>query len=450
MTGRSPRANPQSVLSLPGPDTATALAQYIQDPLAFMTRCAHEYEEIVPIQMGDDLFCLLTNPEHITQVLTDRLLFIKAQDLQMLRGLLGNGLLTSEGSFWQRQRRLAQPVFHKKRINIYGETMVEYTQHAMNRLKVGDTFDVHDEMMQITLNIVMKTIFNQDISDAEAGKVAQVLETAMNWFVDKSASLLAGDETETAADQRYQDAITRLDETIYAMIDHRRATGETGDDLLGMLMQVEDADDGSRMTNQQLRDEVSTLMLAGRETTANTLSWTWMLLGEHPNVRERLSQELTSVLQGNAPTVEDLKRLPYTTMIIQEAMRLYPPVTDLSREVTEDCEIGGYLIEKGTTLVFSQWVMHHDSRYFDSPEVFDPERWANGFEKSLPRGVYFPFSDGPRICIGKSFAMMEAVLLLATIAQSFQLELVPGQTIEKQASITLRPKSGIQVTLKRA
>ena len=448
MTGRSPRANTSSVLSLPGPDTATVLAQYSQDPLAFMTRCAHEYEEIVPIQMGDDLFCLLTNPEHITQILTDRLLFIKAQDLQMLRGLLGNGLLTSEGSFWQRQRRLAQPVFHKKRINIYGETMVEYTQHAMNRWKVGDTFDVHDEMMQITLNIVMKTIFNQDISDAEAGKVAQVLETAMNWFVDKSASLLAGDETE--ADQRYQDAITRLDEIIYAMIDHRRATEETGDDLLGMLMQVEDADDGSRMTNQQLRDEVSTLMLAGHETTANTLSWTWMLLGEHPNVRERLSQELTSVLQGNAPTVEDLKRLPYTTMIIQEAMRLYPPVTDLSREATEDCEIGGYLIEKGTTLIFSQWVMHHDSRYFDSPEVFDPERWANGFEKSLPRGVYFPFSDGPRICIGKSFAMMEAVLLLATIAQSFQLELVPNQTIEKQASITLRPKSGIQVTLKRA
>lgn len=450
MTSKQGQSKGQSVLSLPKPDAATAIREYNQDPLAFMTRCARKYEEIVPIQLEDSLFCLLTNPEHITQVLKDRLLFIKAESLRMLHGLLGNGLLSSEGSFWQRQRRLCQPIFHQKRINSYGETMVEYTQCMLENWKAGDILDVHEEMMHLTLNIVMKTIFNQDIADSDAGNVAQTLEAAMNWFVEKSTSLLAGDETATPADERYQDAIALLDETIYAMIDRRRETEETGNDLLGMLMQVEDADDGSRMTNQQLRDEVTTLMLAGHETTANTLSWTWMLLGENPHVQAKLDKELKTVLQGNAPTLEDLQRLPYTTMVIQEAMRVYPPVTDVSREATQDCEIGGYSIPKGATLIASQWVMHHDPRYFANPEVFNPERWANDFEKSLPQGVYFPFSLGPRICIGKSFAMMEAVLLLATIAQSFQLELASNQVIEKQASITLRPKTGIQVVLKSA
>ncbi|AFY58376.1 cytochrome P450 [Rivularia sp. PCC 7116] len=438
----------QSILSLSGPDAATAIEEYGQDPLAFMTGCARKYGEIVPIQLENDLFCLLTNPEHITQVLRDRQLFVKAEDMELLKTLLGNGLLTSEGSFWQRQRRLAQPIFHQRRINGYGETMVEYTQRMLENWKAEDTLDIHQEMMHLTLNIVMKTIFNQDIAGGDAGNVAQAVEEAMNWFVEKTNSLLAGDETKTPADKRYEDAIVLLDETVYAMIEHRRETGEYGNDLLGMLMKVEDADDGSRMTNRQLRDEVATLIVAGHETTANTLSWAWMLLGENPDIRAKLDEELKAVLQGNAPTIEDLQRLPYTTMVIKEALRLYPTVTDLSRQATEDCEIGGYSIPKGTTLNISQWVMHHDSRYFTNPEVFNPERWANDFEKTLPRGVYFPFGDGPRVCIGKSFAMMEAVLLLATIAQSFHLELVPNQVIEKQPSVTLRPKTGIQVVLK--
>lgn len=442
--------NGRSLLSLPTPDPATVLEQYTQDSLAFLTYCAREFEEIVPIQLEDDVFCLLTNPEHITQVLKERLLFVKGQDLQKLPSLVGNGLLTSEGSFWQRQRRLAQPIFHQKRIDIYGETMVEYAQQMMRDWKAGDILDIHEKMMHLTLNIVMKTIFSQGISDTDAGNVAHALEEAMNWFVMKTASLLAGDEKEIEADRSYSNAIALLDKTIYAMIDHRRETQETGDDLLGMLMEVEDADDGSRMTDRQLRDEVSTLMLAGHETTANTLSWTWMLIGEYPNVRAKLDRELKTVLQGNAPTFADLKRLPYTTKIIKESMRLYPPATDVSRQATQDCEIGGYIIPKGTTLISSQWVMHRDPRYFADSDVFNPDRWSDDFEKSLPRGVYFPFGDGPRVCIGKSFAMMEAVLILATVAQSFQLELAPDRIVEKQASITLRPKTGIQVVLRDA
>ena len=437
----------QSVLSLSGPDADTAIKEYSQDSLAFYTRCAREYGEIVPIQLESGLFFLLTNPEHVTQVLTDRQQFIKAEDVELLRPLLGHGLLTSEGSFWQRQRRLAQPIFRQSRINSYGKTMVEYTQRMLQNCKAGDTLEVHQEMMRLTLNIVMKNIFNEDIADGDAGNVAQVVKETMNWFAEKTNSLSDGDAT-TAADKRFEEAIARLDETVYAMIEDRRKTGEFGNDLLGMLMEVEDADDGSRMTNLQLRDEVATLILAGHETTANTIAWTWMLLGENPDVRAKLDEELKTVLQGNVPTVEDLVRLPYTTMVIKEALRLYPPLTDLTRQAAEDCEIGGYSVPKGTTFMVNQWVMHHDSRYFTDTEVFNPERWANDFEKSLPRGVYFPFGDGPRVCIGKSFAMMEAILVVATIAQSFQLELVPDHVIERQASVSLRPKTGIQVVLK--
>lgn len=432
----------QNLLTLPSPKTPT-LTEYSQDPLGFMTRCAQEFGEIVPLQLEGELFCLLTNPDHITEVLKDRILFVKAQDLRILRGLLGNGLFTSEGDFWQRQRRLTQPVFHQQRINGYGAVMVDYTQQMLQSWHEGKVLDVHDEMMRLTLNIVMKTIFGQDTTDREATHVAHALDEAMNWFVQTTGRT-------ANSDRRYQDAIALLDETVYAMVNRRRVTGSEGDDLLGMLMQVQDADDGTRMSDRQLRDEVATLMLAGHETTANTLSWTWMLLANHPRVRGKLTEELKTVLNGRTPAIADLPNLPYTNMVIKEAMRLYPPVTDVSREAIQDCEIGGYSIPKGTTLIASQWVMHRNPRYFTNPEVFSPERWADDLEKRLPRGVYFPFGDGPRICIGKSFAQMEAVLILAAIAQTFQLELISNQTIELQPSITLRPKNGIKVVLKKA
>lgn len=460
--------------TLPHPNVRTAIAGYSRDRLEFMTRCAHEFEDMVPFQLGDAWYCLLTHPDHITEVLKDRLLFVKAKDLQMLQGLLGNGLLTSEGDFWLRQRRLAQPVFHQQRINSYGAIMVDYTQNMLRTWQEEQIQDVHEAMMRLTLNIVMKTLFDQDVADTEANYIAHALDEAMNWAEhqeEREASLASGNigtwfqQSLNAiarilpqplpsmgiddVDRRYQEAILLLDETVYAMIHHRRTNGTGDQDLLGMLMQIEDADDGSRMTDKQLRDEVATLILAGHETTANTLSWTWMLLANYPHVRQKLDTELRAVLDGRSPTLADLPQLTYTHWVIKEAMRLYPPVTEVTREATQDCEIGGYTIPKGTTLIASQWVMHRHPRYFAEPEVFNPERWANDLEKQLPRGVYFPFGDGPRICIGKSFALMEAVLILATIAQNFHLELIPQQTIELQPSITLRPKHGIQVVLKK-
>ncbi len=345
--------------------------------------------------------------------------------------------------------------------------MVDYTQRLLQTWQAEQSLNVHDEMMRLTLDIVMKTIFDRDVSDGEANHIAHALDEAMNWSTDQGQvndcstwldrSLNAVTQIlqsvgigQSESDRRYQEAIALLDQTVYAMIQQRRRNDATGDDLLGMLMQVEDADDGSRMSDRQLRDEVATMMLAGHETTANTLSWTWMLLAQHPQVRTQLAAELEQVLQRRAATFEDLPQLLYTHWVVKESMRLYPPVTDVTRETTEDCEIGSYRIPKGTTLIMSQWVMHRDARYFTEPETFYPERWANDLEKRLPRGIYFPFSDGPRVCIGKSFALMEAVLILSTIAQRFELSLVSDQSLELQPSITLRPKYGIQVLVQQA
>ena len=357
--------------------------------------------------------------------------------------------------------------------------MVDYTQRMLQSWHEGQVLDVHEAMMHLTLNIVMKTIFNQDITGEGASHVAEALEELMNWFLIQttggSAPAQAADvniqteqnrkatvatrslqtlevesETSTDTDCRYQSAIDLFDETVYAMSDHRRTSESEGEDLLGMLMQVQDADDGSQMTDKQLRDEVATMILAGHETTANTLSWTWMHLANHPEVRAKLTTELQTVLNGRTPTMADLPQLTYTDMVIKEVMRLSPTVTDLNREATKDCQIGDYSIPKGTTVIVSQWVTHRNPLYFPNPETFNPDRWANDLEKQLPRGVYFPFGDGSRVCIGKSFAKMELLLLLATIAQAFQLDLVPDHKIEPQPSITLRPKHGIQVVLKKA
>ena len=440
----------RDLLTLPSPEPRSALEEYSQDPLGFMTRCAREFGEIVPLEIEGELYCLLTNPDHITEVLKDRLSFIKGRDTRLLQGVLGNGLLTSEGNFWQRQRRLVHPVFHQQRINGYGAVMVNYTQQMLQTWHEGKVLDVHEEMMHLTLNIVMKTIFNQDITGEGASHVAHALEEVMNWFSAQTTGELVQEQDVNESDRRYQNAIALLDETVYAMINHRRTTESEGEDLLGMLMQVQDADDGSRMTDKQLRDEVATMITAGHETTANTLTWAWTLLATHPEVRDKLTQELQTALNGRTPTIADFPQLPYTDRVIKEVMRFYPTVTDLNREATQDCQVGDYSIPKGTTLITSQWVMHRNPRYFTDPEVFNPERWANDLEKRLPRGVYFPFGDGSRVCIGKGFAKMELVLLLATIAQAFQLDLVPDQAIEFQPSITLRPKNGIRVTLKKA
>ncbi|BAY18324.1 cytochrome P450 [Anabaenopsis circularis NIES-21] len=425
------------------------LQQLGQDPLGFLSRC-RDYGDIVPLQLGLTSACLVTNPDYIEEVLKNRTDFIKSRGLRSLKTLLGEGLLTAEGESWFWQRRLAQPVFHQKRINAYSQIMVDYTNQMLQRWGDGETHDIHADMMRLTLEIVMKCIFSAEVDGGEAKVVAHALDVAMNWFESKrKQNFLVWEWFPRPENISYRQAIAQMNEAIYKLIQQRRSSQEKTNDLLTMLMEAKDEQTGQQMDDKLLRDEVATLMLAGHETTANTLSWTWMLLSQNPEVREKLQSELDQVLQGKLPTLEDLGKLVYTQQVIKESMRLYPPVSLMGREAAVDTQIGDYEIPQGTSIMISQWVMHRHPKYFENPEVFQPERWTEELEKQLPKGVYIPFGDGPRICIGKGFAQMEAALLLATIAQSFQIDLVPGYPIVPQPSITLRPENGLKVEIKR-
>ncbi|XGV99723.1 MAG: cytochrome P450 [Leptolyngbya sp. BL-A-14] len=421
---------------------------FASDPLGFLSHCAEAYGEFVPLRFLLSPACLLTRSEQIEQVLKQpELLTKKTPAWQAVRSLVGEGLLTSEGAFWARQRRLMQPVFHQQRIAAYGKTMVLYAERMLQTWQDGEARDVHQDMMQLTLNIVTKTLLNVDMTGVAAQTIAQTLEVALEWFSSRrKQAFLPLTRLPTPINRRYKQALQTMDQTIYALIQQRRQSGDDPGDLLSLLLQAQD-EDGNRMSDRQLRDELTTLILAGHETTANALSWIWMLLAQHPHVERQLVSELQKVLGDRAPTLADLPQLRYTEQIIKEALRLYPPIFSLARSPIQDYELTGYHIPARTILIFSPWAMHRSPRYFPAPLQFQPERWEHDLEKQLPKGIYMPFGDGPRICIGKSFALMEAVLLLATIAQKYQLTLLPDQSLLPLPSMTLRPQAGIAVTV---
>jgi cytochrome P450 len=426
-----------------------------RDPLAFLTRCAREYGEIVPLRFFVQRAALLSNPAHIEYVLvTHQQMFDKSPGLRRNRRLLGNGLVTSGGEFWRRQRRLMQPAFHRQRLAGYGDVMASCAEEMSDRWHDGEERDVHEDMMRLTLEIVGRTLFGSDMADV-AHRVGSALHVALSRFRERltGISLLVPEWVPTPGNRRFERAARELDAVIYDIIDRRRRSGEDREDLLGMLFEAQH-EDGSQMTEKQLRDECMTLLLAGHETTAIALSWTWYLLSQHPEVESRLLAELGTVLHGRAPTAADMPRLRYAEQVITEALRLYPPAWIMSRQALVDCELGGYHVPAGTIMLMSQWVTHRDPRYYDAPEQFRPERWAGGpaagsLASQNPRFAYFPFGGGPRLCIGNGFAMMEAVLVLATIAQRYRFELLPGQQIVPWPVVTLRPRDGVRMRLRR-
>lgn len=424
---------------------------FAQDPLGFLTHCGQDYGGIVPLRFGFAKACFLAQSEYIEEVLQKREIFTKNTPAwNVLKSLLGNGLLTSEGEFWTRQRRLMQPVFYQQRIATYSETMVAYAERQMQDWQHGEVRDIHQDMTRLTFNIVTKTLFNVDMSGVETRTVAETLDVMMQWFsARRKQAFLPLAWLPTAINRQYKQALRAMDEKIYQLIQQRRNSDSDPGDLLSMLIAVRDEADGSQMTDRQLRDELVTLIMAGHETTANALSWTWMLLSQSPEVEATLMQELQNVLAGRSPTLADLPNLPYAHQIIKEAIRLYPPVYSIGRSANQAYDLDGHQLPKGCVIVFSPWVMHRSLQYFAQPEQFQPDRWSNDLEKRLPKCVYFPFGDGPRICIGKGFALMEAVLVLVTIAQKFRLTLVPDQAIVPLASITLRPRQGIKVELSK-
>lgn len=433
----------------PGPDSGAAggvFGSLRRDPLKLLTDLAQTYGDVVGMRFLKYRSFFISHPDYVEDVLVNHARkFVKGRVLQANKRLFGNGLLTSEGDFWLRQRRLAQPAFHRARIASYAETMVRFAERAVAAWKDGEERDIHREMMQLTLQIVGKTLFNADVT-GDAEQVGHTLERLQELGSDFRKLVFIPQWLPMPRNIEMALGIRRLDKIIYRVIAQRRASGEDAGDLLSMLLEAQD-EDGTRMTDQQLRDEAITLFLAGHETTSNALSWTWLLLAQNPATEHKLHQEIDEVLGGHAPALEDLPKLTYTGHVLTESMRLYPPAWGMARMAIEEHEIAGYRLEKGMGVAISQWVMHRDARWYDAPEEFRPERWEGDLIKRLPRFAYFPFGGGPRQCIGNTFAVMEATLLLAAIAQKFRLTLVPGYCVVPLASITLRPRHGIRVKL---
>jgi len=429
----------------------SGLLSYRKGPLPFFQNLAAQFGDLSFFRLGPQEAFFLNHPDYIKDVLvTSHSSFHKGLALQRAKRLLGEGLLTSEDEVHRRQRRLAQPAFHRSRIASYAGVMTTYGLQTSARWRDGDTLDMSAEMMQLTLGIVGKTLFDADVvSDAqEVGEAMTVVMDLFNTITIPFFELIQ--KLPLPQLRRFDAAKARLDAIIYRLIEQRRLAGEDRGDLLSMLLLAQDTEvDGGGMTDEQLRDELMTIFLAGHETTANALTWTWYLLSQNPEAETRLHEEIDRVLAGRVPGFDDVAKLKYTEMVLAESMRLYPPAWALGRLAMEDFEIGGYMVTKKSLVLMSQYVMHRDPRYFAEPFKFNPERWTSEARESRPQFSYFPFGGGPRRCIGEGFAWMEGILLIATIARQWQMRLVPNHPVVLKPVITLRPKHGMRMTVMR-
>ena len=424
------------------------LIEFARRRLPFLVESAEKYGDIVFFKVGNERIYLVNHPDLIREILvTNQKNFTKSRALVRAKKVLGEGLLTSEGEFHLRQRRLAQAAFHRDRIARYAESMVACAQRTRSRWNGGEILDVHDEMMKLTLAIVAQTLFSADV-EGEAAEIGAALTTtfaAFNIGILPFSEIL--ERLPLPYMKRFISARARLDATIYRIIDARRASGEDKGDLLSMLLLAQDteADDGV-MSDLQIRDEAMTIFLAGHETTANALTWTWYLLSQHPEVEARFHHEL-EMIGDRLPTPDDFSRLAYARMILAESMRLYPPAWAVGRRAIADFELGGYRIPARSMVLMSQYITHRDPRFYPAPERFDPDRWLPDAAGSRPKFAYFPFGGGTRICIGEHFAWMEGVLVLATLGQKFRLRYVGATKPDIDPRITLRPRDGMPMRI---
>jgi cytochrome P450 len=415
--------------------------------LDFLLETARDYGPLASIRIGPRRVFLASGSELIEQVLiTDAKHYIKHFGARAYKPVLGNGLVTSEGEFWHRQRKLIQPVFLKARVQSYGPIMGELTERMLDTWTSGKKVRINDEFGTLTSRIALKALFDLD----DDGNREHFNDTLRLSFDLMSARLrrifklpLWVPTPEALCLKR---SISELEQKVEGFITSARSRQDMGDDLLSRLMLAQH-EDGTRMSNGQLRDEVMTLYLAGHETTALTLTWTWYLLAQHRRVEEKLVSEWRQVLAGRTPTVDQLQKLPYTAAVIAESMRLFPPVYVIGREATAQLELGGYRVKPGYTILISQWVNHRDPEHFPEPDEFRPERWQNGLAKRIPKFAYYPFGGGQRMCIGSTFASIEAPIVLATVGQRYRFTVDPEAVINIKPQITLEPANGIPATL---
>lgn len=417
-----------------------------KDAPGFLTRLAR-LGDVTSFRMGPIQGYFVNDPEVIRDVLVvSAHKFKKGRALQRARNLLGNGLLTNEGESHLRQRRMIQPAFHRARIAEYSRSMVEFAEKMSLTWSDGDVRDIDREMMHLTLQIVAKTLFGAVVDDEadKIGKSMSDLVALFNYLLLPFSEWLQ--KLPLPQTRRFIRARDTLNSVIYGIINERRASGEDRGDLLSMLLHAQDEDDGSVMTDEQVRDEALTLFLAGHETTANALTWTWYLLSQNPEKAAMLHAELDEVLNGRTPNFDDIPRLKFTGAVLAESMRLYPPAWAIGRLSLEEHKIGGYNLAAGSLVLMSPYVTHRDPRHWDDADKFVPERWlVHSVKETSQKYIYFPFGGGARRCIGESFAWTEGILLVATLALKWQLQMVPEQKIGMSAMITLRPKYGMRM-----
>ncbi len=426
------------------------LRSFRKRPTEFLTRLS-KLGDVSTFRLAGAQAFLLNHPDLIRDLLvTSHSKFVKGRALQRAKGLLGEGLLTSEHEFHLRQRRMIQPAFHRNRINDYAVSMIEFGTRMADEWQDGDVRDFDKEMMRLTLWIVGKTLFNANVED-EAMQVGEAMNTIVsmfNFMLFPFSELL--EKLPLPPIKRLRNARKTLDEVMYKIINERRKSGEDKGDLLSTLLTAQDEETGGAMTDEQVRDECLTLFLAGHETTANALTWTFYLLSQNPESERKFHAELDEVLSDKILTPEDYPRLKYTECILAESMRLFPPAWTLGRLATEAHEFNGFQIPPKSLVLASQYVMHRDPRFWENADEFIPERWEKTpIKEAGNKFIYFPFSKGVRSCIGEGFAWMEGVLLLAVLGRKWKLSLMPEQKIALNPLITLRPKYGMKMQIEK-
>jgi cytochrome P450 len=456
---RRPTLSERRPSRLPGPPWHTAVGntlRFLRHALDFSMEMRERYGDVVSVPTLMGRLTLVFHPDGVRRVLQENHLNYNKDipDYRILSLVLGKGLLTNDGESWLQQRRLMQPAFHRDRVAAFGTVITDATATWLDQLDAAQVIgsdkplDIPQEMSRLTLSIVCKALFGADLPAAALERVSRALNAA-NYLLAEAFYLPGILSLPTPQRHRLREARRELHAVVDTIIQQRRASGEERGDLLAMLIEARDAETGTGMSDQQLRDEVLTLLLAGHETTANTLSWTLFLLAQHPDTAANLQSEYRHVLRGRLPQMDDLPQLPLTRMVIEESMRLYPPAWAVGRHALEADEIGGHTIPKGAYVLVFQYVTHRHPDFWEQPDAFDPERFAAERSTGRHRFAYFPFGGGPRLCIGNQFALIEAQLILATILSRHQLLLSPKARVIPEPLVTLRPRGSLLMTAHR-